>query len=42
MNGQTGKVAGVLPIDTVKLFWVSALIFIVLLNLGVIVGYYIS
>ncbi len=42
MNGQTGKVAGVLPIDAVKLFWVSALIFIVLLILGVIVGYYIS
>lgn len=42
MNGQTGKVAGVLPIDKGKLLRAALLIFIILLVLGVIVGYMLS
>ncbi len=42
MNGQTGKVAGVLPIDKTKL-WLWALgLFIIILILGILVGYLVS
>ncbi len=42
MNGQTGKVAGLLPIDKKKLWTVAIGIFILVLLLGIIVGYLLS
>lgn len=42
MNGQTGKVAGVLPIDKSKLAWVTALLFLLILAIGLGVGYFLS
>lgn len=42
MNGQTGKVAGVLPIDKRKLILVSLLIFVIVLAVGITVGYFLS
>lgn len=42
MNGQTGKVAGVLPIDKTKL-WIWAIgLCVLILILGILVGYFIS
>jgi len=42
MNGQTGKVAGLLPIDKKKLWTVAIVIFMLVLLLGIIVGYLLS
>lgn len=42
MNGQTGKVAGVLPIDKGKLWLWTIGLFVLLLALGIAVGYLIS
>ncbi|EKF51439.1 hypothetical protein [Lactococcus garvieae] len=42
MNGQTGKTSGILPVDKKKVGLVAVLIFIAVLLLGVIVGWFIS
>ncbi|MDT2725432.1 TFIIB-type zinc ribbon-containing protein [Lactococcus formosensis] len=42
MNGQTGKTAGILPVDKMKVALVALLIFITVLILGVIVGWFVS
>ena len=42
MNGQTGKTAGILPVDKMKVVLVALLIFISVLILGVIVGWFVS
>lgn len=42
MNGQTGKVAGVLPIDKKKLWLVSSALSLVVLLLGIFVGFMMS
>ena len=40
MNGQTGKVSGVLPISYKRLGFTSAAIFAVIAILGMIGGYF--
>lgn len=42
MNGQTGKVAGVLPIDKAKLIREMLAIFIIIAIVGIFIGYMIS
>ena len=42
MNGQTGKVAGVLPIDQAKLIITTAFFAVILLIIGLAVGYLLS
>ncbi|MEY8443175.1 TFIIB-type zinc ribbon-containing protein [Lactococcus ileimucosae] len=42
MNGQTGKTAGILPVDKTRVILVAVSIFFAVLLLGLIVGWYVS